>query len=86
MIYRQRAGVHLLHMALHITCNNLQHFSFHPVSTCYFNEADGDISVKLSGRGAGLWKCLIQAFHHFLWPLFKNDQGRQSIPNVSPLA
>ena len=34
---------------------------------------------------AGLLKCLISAFHHFLQPLFQNDQGRSSIPNFSLL-
>ena len=41
--------------------------------------------VKLSIRGAGLWNCLISAFHHFLHPLFQNDQGWPIIPNFSLL-
>ena len=41
--------------------------------------------VKLSIRGAGLWKCVISAFHHFLHPLFQNDQGWPIIPNFSLL-
>ena len=41
--------------------------------------------VKLSIRGAGLWKWLISAFHHFLQPLFQNDQGWPIIPNFSLL-
>ena len=41
--------------------------------------------VKLSTRGAGFWKCLISAFHHFLHPQFQNDQGWPIIPNVSLL-
>ena len=41
--------------------------------------------VKLSIRGAGLWKCLISAFRHFLQPLFQNDQGWPIIPNFSLL-
>ena len=41
--------------------------------------------VKLSIRGAGLWKCVISAFNHFLQPLFQNDQGWPIIPNFSLL-
>ena len=39
--------------------------------------------VKLLIREAGLWKCLISAFHHFLRPVFQNDQGWPSIPSFS---
>ena len=41
--------------------------------------------VKMSMRGAGLWKWLISAFHHFLQPLFQNDQGWPITPNFSLL-
>ena len=41
--------------------------------------------VKLSIWGGGLWKCLMSAFHHFLQPLFQNDQRWPIIPNFSLL-